>query len=363
MKRRTINVFSLSFLDVMFCGFGAVILFFMIINADSQARRNTASASTQEQVQDLQAQVVEAEQSLAQLQNHLQGLQVRQRQAQARAAGILQDIALHSAQLSEQQQEARARLQAVDALKAELKSLEKAYRQLEAGALQDEIPGRHMRAFDGHGQRQYLTGLKMDGERILILVDNSASMLADRIINVLRFRNLAADERVRAAKWQQVLHTVDWISTRLPPASQFQIHAFNEISEPLFRAPGTVWLDAGNPSHLDRAVAGLYEQAPGGGTNLYRAFQGAAQMDPPPDTIYLLTDGLPTQGRTKSWRSKVSAQVRKKLFDAALEVLPDGIPVNTILFHMEGDPQASSEYWKLASLTRGAFFSPSRDWP
>ena len=32
-KRRPFEVFSMSFLDCMSCGFGAVILFFMIINA------------------------------------------------------------------------------------------------------------------------------------------------------------------------------------------------------------------------------------------------------------------------------------------------------------------------------------------
>ena len=39
MKRRPANAFSLAFLDVMFCGFGAVILFFMIINANTFERR------------------------------------------------------------------------------------------------------------------------------------------------------------------------------------------------------------------------------------------------------------------------------------------------------------------------------------
>ena len=35
-RRQTIEVFSMSFLDCMSCGFGAVILFFMIINAQVQ---------------------------------------------------------------------------------------------------------------------------------------------------------------------------------------------------------------------------------------------------------------------------------------------------------------------------------------
>ena len=41
-KRRPFEVFSMSFLDCMSCGFGAVILFFMIINAQVKARRPDA---------------------------------------------------------------------------------------------------------------------------------------------------------------------------------------------------------------------------------------------------------------------------------------------------------------------------------
>ena len=42
-KRRPFEVFSMSFLDCMSCGFGAVILFFMIINA--QVRETTENPS------------------------------------------------------------------------------------------------------------------------------------------------------------------------------------------------------------------------------------------------------------------------------------------------------------------------------
>ena len=43
-KRRPFEVFSMSFLDCMSCGFGAVILFFMIINA--QVRQTTETDPT-----------------------------------------------------------------------------------------------------------------------------------------------------------------------------------------------------------------------------------------------------------------------------------------------------------------------------
>ena len=36
-KRRRFTVFSLSFLDVMSCGFGAVILIFLVINHETEA--------------------------------------------------------------------------------------------------------------------------------------------------------------------------------------------------------------------------------------------------------------------------------------------------------------------------------------
>ena len=38
-RRRDVSVFGLSFLDVMFCGFGSVILLVMIINSDTLAQR------------------------------------------------------------------------------------------------------------------------------------------------------------------------------------------------------------------------------------------------------------------------------------------------------------------------------------
>jgi hypothetical protein len=43
--------------------------------------------------------------------------------------------------------------------------------------------------------------------------------------------------------------------------------------------------------------------------------------------------------------------------------LPIGIPVNTILFPMEGDPEAAAMFWQFAMTTKGSFLTPSRDWP
>jgi hypothetical protein len=59
----------------------------------------------------------------------------------------------------------------------------------------------------------------------------------------------------------------------------------------------------------------------------------------------------------------VSSSKRLKLFQEAIKKLPAGIPVNIILYPMEGDPLAADAYWRLAKRTKGSFFCPSKDWP
>ena len=87
------------------------------------------------------------------------------------------------------------------------------------------------------------------------------------------------------------------------------------------------------------------------------------QLKPRPDNIYLLTDGLPTLGTKKATNKTISAEQRLALFKQAIQMLPAGIPVNIILFPMEGDPMAASAYWQLAQTSGGSFLTPASDWP
>jgi len=43
--------------------------------------------------------------------------------------------------------------------------------------------------------------------------------------------------------------------------------------------------------------------------------------------------------------------------------LPGGIPVNVLLYPMDGDPEAAGYLWRLAIDTKGSFMTPSEDWP
>jgi hypothetical protein len=80
--------------------------------------------------------------------------------------------------------------------------------------------------------------------------------------------------------------------------------------------------------------------------------------------VILLTDGLPTQGSTITASKKtIDGEGRVKLFERAFSKYPRAVPLNVILFPMEGDPSAAAAFWVAARATRGAFLSPSKDWP
>jgi hypothetical protein len=248
-------------------------------------------------------------------------------------------------------------------LKADLKSLEEDVRRLRAGARAADELGERLRPVPGHGDRQYLTDLKMGGRRILVLVDASASMLDETIVGVIRRRNLPLKEKINAPKWRQVVATVDWLTTQLPAASKFQIYSFNETASPLMPAGGTTWLSAGKVDNLKSAVEQMHQLEPRKGTSLFNGFDAAAGMKPAPDNIFLLTDSLPSMGAKKPWGKRVSAAKRLRLFNEAIQRLPARVPVNIILYPMEGDPAAANAFWRLARNTRGSFFCPSKDWP
>jgi len=165
---------------------------------------------------------------------------------------------------------------------------------------------------------------------------------------------------------------VDWLTTQLPPPSQYQLYTFNEEVEALIPGTEGSWLEVADDVQLNDAVDRLDKLIPENGTNLENVFQSVAAMNPLPDNIYLITDGLPTLGsrqgsflnrNNNSNANTVTGREREELFKNALTQLPSGIPVNVILAPLEGDPMAASLYWKLAVSTGGSYLSPSRDWP
>jgi hypothetical protein len=363
MKRKRLNVFSLSFLDIITCGLGAIILLFVLVNAKGAARRETVTADLRAEVNRIENQVLESKKQLILARNILEKTRVELAQTRGLSRQVIETLKDKKIELADRDQDTLASKPHVNKLKTDLKSLEEDVKRLRAGARARDELGTKLRPFPGQGDRQYLTDLKMGGRRIFILVDSSASMLDETVIGVLRRRNLVVSEKLKSPKWRQAVATIDWLTTQLPPTSQFQVYTFNETASPLIAGTNGTWLKAGEIEKLNQTVAGMRRLVPQKGTSLLNAFDKIGEMKPAPDNIFLLSDSLPTMGAKKPWGKRVSGKKRLSLFNAAIDRLPARIPVNIILYPMEGDPFAASAFWKLAKDTKGSFFCPSKDWP
>ena len=364
MARRKTEVFSMSFLDCITCAFGSVVLVYTLINAQGGLRRATESQVAKAEVAQMEEKVLEGYQRLVALRNSL----VRTDQEQVRTEGlgtrVLSETERLKVELADSDKETLSRREAIERLKADLKSLEEGTRRLEGATKDTSATGTRVRGFIGTGDRQYLTGLRVSGERILLLVDVSASMLDETVVNVLRMRNMSDGRKLMSEKWRRTLSTVDWLASQMPLEGQFQIYAFNTKAWALQEGSDGKWLKSNDPNAMSEALANLRKTVPKDGTSIENAFIAMNALNPRPDNVIMVTDGLPTQGPTPPlMRKTIEGDDRLKLFERAFAKYPRNVPFNVILMPMEGDPMAPSAFWLAARSTGGSFMSPSKDWP
>lgn len=360
-RRNAANPMGLAFLDVMSCGFGAVVLIFLILDHQVSVRNDTTDPSVQGEVRLLEEEILEGQQNLVRIRNTRDEVSLEVVEAQGLATQIQEQINSFLDQLAALENTTVASDESLEQLRADIESLEEDLLRLQSSAV--EQTGSDARAFVGEGDRQYLTGMFLGGNRVLILVDTSASMLDETLVNIIRTRNTSDENKRSAQKWQRAVRTVEWISSQLPVASQYQIYGFNSGVSAAIEGTEGSWLEVADSDQLNEGLESIKRMIPENGTNLAEVFKAAAQLSPPPDNIYLITDGLPTLSSVSSNARLVTPAQRLELFDDAVEYLPNRIPVNIVLFPLEGDPDASAAFWQLAQITRGSFLSPARDWP
>jgi len=363
-RRRNVEAFSLSFLDCMCCGFGAVILFYTVISAQSGLERMRHTEDLTAEVNRLEEEVITGTRNLVVLRNTLEKTESETARAAQRTTQIVEELRRRREQMSIFDNDSLARRQNIEKLKADIRSLEESTRRLKAESLDRAPPGQQVRAFRSTGgDRRYITGLRMRGQRILILVDRSASMLHEDLVSIIRLRNSSELEKRAASKWRRAIDTVSWLVTQFPAGSQYQIYAFNTQASPLLPDSAGKWHDSGDAKTLAANVEALRALTPADGTSLLNAFTAIRSLNPLPDQIILITDGLPTQGKSPGIRRYIDANGRARLFDDAIGALPDKVPVDIVLLPMKGDLPAAHRFWRLARLTGGVLLMPSKDWP
>ena len=177
------EVFSMSFLDCMSCGFGAVILFFMIINSQAVHESEAPPERAQAEVTKLEFEILEERKNLVMAHNTMEELEDEQLRAEDRIAQIIALIEQLKKELEEYDSVTLAKIERIEKLQSDIERLEQEKQRLLAQQRENEGEGSRVRQFIGDGDRQYLTGLRVGGDRILVLVDSSASML-ERTVDV-----------------------------------------------------------------------------------------------------------------------------------------------------------------------------------
>lgn len=360
-QKRAFTTFNLSFLDIMSCGFGAVILVFLIIDHAIVVESEELNVDLLSEVNLLEEDIRDGQKNLVALRNTLDEVDLEVVTTEGRATRIIEETQEFEALIAALIPEDVSEDESVEKLKAEVQSLEEEVKKLREAA--EEESGKSARSFVGDGNRQYLTGLNLGGRNIAIMLDISASMLADRLVNVIRLRNMNENLQRNADKWTRALRTVDWLTAQLPVGSEYQVITFNTKAQTALPETEGKWLEVADQAQLEELSESLREIVPANGTSLENAFAHLQTLSPTPDNIFLITDGLPTQGTSPPKGTTVSGNQRQRLYRQAVRRLPAGVPVNIILGPMEGDPLAASEFWQLAQSSGGSFMSPSRDWP
>ena len=343
----------------MSCGFGAVVLVFLIINHRIDDQAPEADRDLLSESRKLDYLIAAGEENLVDLERSVKDQRKRVDDARRRLLTVVE----HRDRRKEDTEELEER---TPRRAAEPRGPEDRHRcargRGQAAAGQEEAAkGAQVREIKGEGDRQYLTGLFVGGARILIALDVSASMLDRTIVQILRRRNMPRKRQLEAPKWQRAQRIVEWLAAQIPLASEFQIALFS--SEARLLLPDKTWHRADDAQALDQALDEISTVVPADGTNLEALANVIATMSPPPDNIFLITDGLPTRSTRAPRAATISGRDRVRLFQRTAKQLPRDVPLNTILLPLEGDPLATAGYWELAAATGGTFLSPSEDWP
>jgi hypothetical protein len=341
-----------------------VILFYTIVSAHSGITQTRVTDDLSAEVNRLDQEVLTGTRHLAALRDTLEKTRNEIASGTSQSNLIAAELASHQAEVSNYDATRLSRQQRIEKLRADIQALQEGTKRLEAGSDELAPPGQDAAAFrKTGGDRRYITGVRMHGRRILILLDVSASMLHEDIVSILRLRNADDATKRAAAKWQRALETVHWLLTQVPPGSAYQIYTFNTKAQPLLAEAAGKWHSSGDLPQVARELTALQALVPADGTSLYNAFAATRTLSPMPDQIVLITDGLPTQSKTAGTRKYVDSDARARYFDEAVGQLPAHVPVDSILLPMQGDSEAAHRFWRLARTSDGSLLLPARDWP
>lgn len=351
-KPRRAEGSNLAFLDIMSCGLGAVILVFMLV------KQNVAEAPAE--IDNLRNDISSLELARDEAQLQLDALRESLKRENIDISSMRQNLAAKRADLSTKSND-------IESAANTLEELKKNITNIKVPKKQDQVESEQV------NEEEYLLGLKVEGNKIAILVDVSASMTNEKLIDIIRIKNGSDKDKVSAAKWQRTKRVVEWLLARLPKSSDFIVIAYNSDAKQL---GGSGWMQASQKNNINSVINASNTLVPEGPTNLQKGLDKVKRFSP--TNLYVITDGLPTKGESSftslnpfsdcsslTGRGKtISGECRKRLFIQTIKESGSmSAKVNVVLLPLEGDPEATFHYWLWADSQQGIVISPASNWP
>jgi hypothetical protein len=340
----------------MSCGLGAIVLVFILVKPDVAATSAIENRKLQTELENIRKQedelVSDIEKTRAQAEKESQ----TNRLINAEVSRLRKD-------LSENKQNLVQRKSYISEVK---KSITDRPIKKTSDIISDE----------NRGEEEYLLGLKVEGERIAFLIDISSSMTDEHLIDIIKRKSGADAIRQAGPKWLRTKKIVRWLLSRLPKSAQVSVVSYNNDAKFL---GGANWHRANNRTSLSKVITELEGIVPTGATNLHKGLLKVKSLNPRITDLYIITDGLPTTGQSNfsglnpfsscfsllGRSNTISGPCRVKLFRQTILDTSSGFRarVNVILLPLEGDPEASPNYWGWTASTGGLLISPAKDWP
>lgn len=321
-------------MDCICCGFGAVLLLF-ILTAKAQITESQEEATQSIEAADtLQAAIRETEAKQKALEKEIEALDP---QPDTNATSVAQLAA-------EQERLAKAIEEQAEALAA-----------LETEAEPSEQPAALDRP---SADNSYLSGLRLRAPRAVILLESSGSMLAEDAKSAVAI--IQQGTSATSKKWLRAKAAVRAVLAAIPKGTQVAIFSMAESTKHLSGSAQNPYIDPYDNNALLTLLERLDKLEAGGGANLSTALQTVGQLKQRASSLLLIGDGLPSAPAPRS--GGLSEADRVQLFNRAMASRPN-YPFNAILFPFEGDPSAAGLFWQLSGRTNGITLIPDNDWP
>ena len=345
LRRKQLNAFSLSFIDIMACGLGAVALMFVFVKEATFSPLNESFENEilpiELEIESINEDINFKEKEILNINNEIQMTERSAKNSKQKievANNVIENLINQNNELS-----------------ASLKNINK----------KSETKYKPVK-------KSYISGCNVTGKKIILLLDSSKSMLHKDLVEIIRLSVEEDSIKKNTEKWKKAKDILRWLSFNLPSDAKVLIAKFN--TELIIYPDTKDWTDANNTLEIEKQILFLLNEAPNKGTNLQKSIEQLKNWNDA-DSIYLITDGLPTLAKKSNSQSRlnrclekdtVSSECRQLFFDKFVESYSDIFPntkFNTILLPMIGDPIATFKYSVFSKENDGCFLTSSDDWP